>query len=133
MLAASERANAGTGESGLPVRVRLYQLRRDARLRNASFDEIWQNDAAILGDDLLDVVEQTAYPSRAHPVDIELEPEATALAAVALFKNPSGKDWFVVFDLPPVPAKPPCPSANARISVWVDRMKISDGQGRELR
>jgi hypothetical protein len=28
--------------------VRIYQLRGDARLRTASFEDIWQNDAATL-------------------------------------------------------------------------------------
>jgi type VI secretion system protein VasD len=128
-LAASERANAGAGGAGLPVRVRLYQLKSDARLRTASFEEIWQDDKAALQDDLLKMEELTAYPGQSQRVKIELVPDSVALAAVALFRDPQGRDWLASFDLEPPRPKPPCPSSEPEIKLWVDRMKIQDGQG----
>src|SRR5687768_6708767 len=61
-IAASERANAGVDGRGLPVQVRLYQLKSEAKLLNAFFEEVWKDDAKTLADDLLGVREVTAFP-----------------------------------------------------------------------
>jgi type VI secretion system VasD/TssJ family lipoprotein len=131
LLAASPQVNANAGDRGLPVAVRIYQLRSDAKLRSATFDEIWQDDKSTLKNDLLALDEQTAYPGQTAHFELKLSPEATAIAAVALFREPKGKDWFVTFDLEPLRAKPPCPVAEPEISLWVDRSKIQDGQGHD--
>jgi len=128
-LAASEQVNANAGGPGLPVSVRLYQLRSDARLRNAAFDSVWQDDKAALKGDLLEMSEHTAYPGQALQWKLSLSPEASVIAAVALFREPKGKDWFVTFDLEPLRTKPPCSTAEPEISLWVDRTKIQDGRG----
>jgi type VI secretion system protein VasD len=132
-LAASEQVNANAGGPGLPVAVRLYQLRSDARLRNAAFDSVWQDDKAALKGDLLEMNEQTAYPGQTLHWKLHLSPEVSTIAAVALFREPKGKDWFVTFDLEPFRTKPPCPAAEPEISLWLDRMKIQDGRGHETR
>lgn len=132
-LAASEGVNANAGARGLPVGVRLYQLRSDARLRNATFDAVWQDDRAVLKGDLLEMHEQTAYPGQSLHWKLSLNPEAAVIAAVALFREPKGKDWFVTFDLDPLRAQPPCPAAEPVISLWLDRSKIQDGRGHETR
>jgi len=113
------------------VAVRLYQLRSAARLRSASFDAVWQDDKAVLQGDLLEMQEQTAYPAQALHWQLTLNPAATVVAAVALFREPKGKDWFETFDLEPLRTKPPCPAAEPEISLWVDRTKIQDGRGHE--
>jgi hypothetical protein len=53
------------------------------------------------------------------------------LAVVALFREPQGKDWFVSYQIEPPRTKPPCPDKDSRIPVWLDRMQIQDGAGRE--
>jgi type VI secretion system VasD/TssJ family lipoprotein len=40
-IIASDRLNTTEGQ-GHPVQVRLYQLKNDARLLSAKFDDIWQ-------------------------------------------------------------------------------------------
>lgn len=130
-LAAGAQVNDSSGGAGLAVAVRLYQLRRDTRLRNAAFDEVWQDDTSALKDDLLAVEEHTAYPGQESQFQLALRPEVTAIAAVALFRQPQGNDWYVIFDLRAQNEKPPCPVAEPMISVWVDRTKIQDGQGHE--
>jgi type VI secretion system protein VasD len=132
-LAASEQVNASAGERGLPVAVRVYQLQSDSKLRNATFEEVWQDDKSVLRNDLLALDEQTAYPGQTVHFKLELRPEATAIAAVALFREPKGKDWFVTFDLEPLREKPRCPVADPEISLWLDRWKIQDGRGHETR
>lgn len=129
-LAASEQSNAAASGEGRPVQVRVYQLKTDLRLRNAAFEEIWQKDKAVLEDDLVSVSEQTVYPGETKTVPLKTRPETQKIALVALFREPQGKDWFISFELPPARTKPPCPESGPRISAWLDRMQIQDGEGR---
>jgi type VI secretion system protein VasD len=130
-LTATARVNAETTGEGRPVQVRVYQLRSDARLRTASFEDVWQNDAATLDKDLIGMEEHTLFPSETKLLPLTPQPGAGTLALVALFREPQGKDWFVTYDLEPPRSVAPCPKQGARIPVWVDRMQIQDGAGRE--
>ena len=130
VLAGSQQVNAGVDGTGLPVQVRLYQLKSEARLLNAFFEEVWKEDAATLAEDLLGVREVTVFPAQSQELQIEQLPESRVLSAVALFREPRGRDWFVNYDLKPSAAEPPCPPPEPRISIWLDRMKIQDGEGR---
>ena len=129
-LAASDRVNGTNASDARPVQVRLYQLKNDAVLQNSSFEEIWQQDRTILADDLVNVVELTIYPGKSKVVEIEADEAANKLGVVALFREPQGKDWFVTYELDGVTPEPPCPKTAPRISVYLDRMQIQDGQGR---
>lgn len=124
-----------------PVVVRLYQLKTDARLYNASFDRIWKDDKATLADDLVASQELEVYPGTRTDVKFERPPTVGHVAGVALFSNPTGHAWFASLDLPPVPeagkcgaACPPgdedCESANVltpHFVYYVDGSKIDDG------
>ena len=129
-IAASEQVNSSPDGRGLPVQVRLYQLKSEAKLLNAFFEEVWKDDAKTLAEDLLGTREVTVFPGKNQEIDLEPIPEARVLSAVALFREPRGRDWFVNYDLPVAKAEPPCPPAEPRISIWLDRMKIQDGEGR---
>ena len=131
-LAAGAHANDNSGGPGLPLAVRVYQLQRDTRLRNAAFEDVWQDDKAVLKEDLLAVEEHTAYPGQQTQFKLALRPGATAIAAVALFRQPQGNDWFVIFDLQAQNQKPPCPLAEPEIRLWVDRTMIQVGEWHEL-
>jgi type VI secretion system protein VasD len=128
-MAASDRVNASGGQ-GRPVQVRLYQLKSDARLQSAKFEDVWQNDAATLLTDLVKVDEYTLFPGETKSVKVTRSPDAQNLAAVALFREPQGKSWFLTYELAPPKKEAPCPPSEPRLSVWVDRMQIEDGQGR---
>jgi type VI secretion system protein VasD len=129
-ITASEQVNAGPDGRGLPVQVRLYQLKSEAKLMNAFFEEVWNDDAKTLEGDLLGKRELTAFPGKSQEVVLEPMPEGRVLGAVALFREPRGRDWYVNYDLPLPAQEPPCPPAEPRISIWLDRMKIQDGEGR---
>jgi type VI secretion system protein VasD len=130
-ITATARVNAEATGEGRPVQVRVYQLRSDARLRTASFEDIWQNDAVTLDKDLLAVEEHTLFPRETKLLPLTPQPGAGTLALVALFREPQGKDWFVTYEIGEPRTTPPCPKAGARIPVWIDRMQIQDGAGRE--
>jgi len=129
-LSASDRLNGTNPSDARPVQVRVYQLKNDAVLQNSSFEEIWQQDRTILADDLLNVVEITVYPGKSKVVELERDEAANKLGVVGLFREPQGKDWFVTYELDTVTPEPPCPKTAPRISVYLDRMQIQDGQGR---
>jgi type VI secretion system protein VasD len=128
-IIAGDRLNTTEGQ-GHPVQVRLYQLKNDARLQSAKFDDIWQKDAETLTTDLVKVDEYTVFPGETKSVKVARSPDAQNLAAVALFRQPQGKSWFLTYELAPLKKEGPCPPSEPHLSVWVDRMQIEDGQGR---
>jgi type VI secretion system protein VasD len=131
-ISTSDRANASAAGQGRPVQVRVYQLKSDARLRIAKFEDIWQNDAAALATDFVKVDEYTLYPGETKLVKVAPAPEAHNLAAVALFREPQGKSWFLTYELEAPRKEPPCPAAEPRIPLFIDRMQMEDGQGRPV-
>ena len=74
--------------------------------------------------------ELTVFPGKSQKLTLELIPDSRVLSAVALFREPRGRDWFLNFDLEQPKTEGPCPEAEPRISIWLDRMKIQDGEGR---
>jgi type VI secretion system protein VasD len=128
---ATERSNALSGGDGRPVQVRIYQLRGDAHLRTASFEDVWQNEAKALEGDIVASEQQTLFPGEKKTVSVTPKPEAAHLAIVALFREPQGKDWFLTYELAPPKSEPPCATKAEPIPIWLDRMQIQDGAGRE--
>lgn len=128
-ISAGQRVNPSAEGEGRPVQVRVYQLKSDAKLRNATFEEIWQNDRETLADDLNSVAEHTLFPGETKVLPLKRDPEANFVALVALFREPQGKDWFVSYELLPPSTKPPCPKAPT-LSAVLDRMQIQDGEGK---
>lgn len=136
------------GESR-PVVLRLYQLKGDVRFQNASFEEIWKDSAKALGDDLVDGKdderdrEVSVYPGVRQDVKFERDPAAQVVVAAALFRNPVGRTWYMVYELPPMPGKGDCNApaceggscvadrANPRFSLWVEGTHVDDGAGHE--
>lgn len=124
-----------------PVVVRLYQLKADARLYNASFENVWKEDKTTLADDLVSSQELEIYPGTRTDVKFERPPTVNHIAGVALFSNPTGRAWFASLDLPPVPepgkcgaacplGDEECESANVQTPhfvYYVDGSKIDDG------
>jgi type VI secretion system protein VasD len=129
-ITASAQVNAGPDGRGLPVQVRVYQLKSEAKLLNAFFEEMWNDAAKTLAEDLVSVRELTAFPGQTEQFDLDQSPDSRVLAAVALFREPRGKDWFVSYELALAKQEAPCPPSEPRISIWLDRMKIQDGEGR---
>lgn len=140
---ASPRINPTDSGEPRPVQIRLYQLKNDIRLLNASFDEIWKKDADVLKDDLVKVDQFPVYPDSRTEVKFERDESAQYIVAAALFRQPRGRSWFVSFELPPSPADggcgvpsadcpegeecPPEPVIDPHFYVWVDGFRIEDG------
>lgn len=132
VISASARSNAGASGDAYPVQVRVYQLASDASLRAAAFDEVWQDDAAALGADLVKVEELTVFPESSETLRLDPPENVNHVAFVALFREPQGRDWYTVYDVTAPPTQPPCPAKGPSISVLVDRMQIKDGAPGDL-
>jgi len=129
-VTASARLNSLTAGDGRPVQLRVYQLKSDVKLRTASFEDIWQNDAKVLEGDVVSSDQQSIFPSEKKILSVTPKPDAAYLALVALFREPQGKDWFLTYEITPAKQEPPCGKKPAPIPVWLDRMQIQDGAGR---
>ena len=129
---------ADNGEAR-PVQLRLYQLKNDVGFRNASFDQIWKEDAVKLGEDLLGNQEVSVYPDARKELEFERNPEAQFIVAAGLFRTPKGKQWFTSFELPPVPGQEACGAKcadgkcaeeadlNPKVYIRVDGTRVDDG------
>lgn len=122
-----------------PVQLRLYQLKNDVNFRNLPFEQVWKEDEAKLGEDLLDRQEFPVYPDARKEVEFERNPEAMYVVAAGLFRTPKGKQWFTSFELPPNPGEEACgakcpdgdctqpPVNEAKIYIRVDGTRVVDG------
>src|SRR3954463_6862029 len=128
---ATARSNALSTGEGRPVQLQIYQLKSDARLRTASFEDIWQNDAKTLEGELVSSEQHTLFPGEKKTITLAPKPEASYVGIVALFREPQGKDWFLTYEIAPPKSQPPCGSKPTPIPIWLDRMQIQDGAGRE--
>jgi type VI secretion system protein VasD len=130
-LTATARSNALASGEGRPVQVRIYQLKSDARLRSASFEDVWQSDTKALEGEVVSSEQHTVFPGQKQTVTVAPKPDAAYLGVVALFREPQGKDWFLSYEIAPPNAAAPCAKKADPIPVWFDRMQIQDGAGRE--
>lgn len=142
---ASKQINPAPDGAPRPVQVRLYQLKTDTRMLNASFDRIWKDDKATLQDDLVKVDEFPVYPDTRTEVKFERDPAALFVVGVALFREPKGRNWWTEFELPPAPGKgncgavePKCTGPNCQgdaggpqlaphYAIWIDGTRVDDG------
>ncbi len=130
-LTATQRSNALSSGEGRPVQVRIYQLKSDARLRTASFEDVWQTDTKALEGEVVSSEQHTIFPGEKKSITVQPKPDAAFLGVVALFREPQGKDWFLTYEIAPPKSQPPCPKQADAIPLWLDRMQIQDGTGRE--
>jgi type VI secretion system protein VasD len=144
-IIASPKINPEEDGSPRPVQLRLYQLKTDTRLLNASFEQVWKDDKTTLQDDLVKVDEFPVYPDTRTEVKFERDPAALFVVGVALFRNPKGHTWWTEFELPPAPGKGDCtfpdpkcsgpdcqkeaggPQLQPHFSIWIDQSRIDDG------
>jgi type VI secretion system protein VasD len=128
---ATPRSNALSTGEGRPVQLQVFQLKSDARLRTASFEDIWQNADKTLEGELVSSEQHTLFPGEKKTLTLAPKPDAAYVGVVALFREPQGKDWFLTYEIAPPKQQPPCETKSTPIPIWVDRMQIQDGAGRE--
>jgi len=140
-ILASPAINRTSEGEPRPVVVRLYELKSDTRLANASFDRVWKDEKATLGDDVVRSQEVEVYPGTRTDLKLERAEAVNHVVGVALFSRPAGRAWQAGLDLPPVPEPGkcgvPCPPDDdtcedgsgkaAHLVYYLDGSKIEDG------
>jgi type VI secretion system protein VasD len=102
---ATGRLNPGENGESLAITMRLYQLKDVSKLQAASLEQIFDNDRAVLGDDLVSVKEITLYPDEGATPSIDRREGAVFFAVVAFFRHPAGAEWRVASKLAPADAQ----------------------------
>lgn len=92
-MVASADANPDAGGAAAPVAVRIYQLSSTAAFNQADFFQLYNNDQAVLGADLLGRDEVTITPGGTQQLVKELKPGATAIGVVAAFRDIQHANW----------------------------------------
>jgi type VI secretion system protein VasD len=121
-----------------PVLVRLYQLKNDVRMENATYDEILLKDKETLGEDFAKVDELEVFPNDLVQVRFERMKDAQVLYGVALFHGPKGTSWKTSYAFPPTPAEGAscgagakgdagAPSAAPSTAFFIESTKIDNG------
>ena len=135
-LYAADNINPNENGNPRPVVVRLYQLKNDVRLENATYDEILLKDKEVLEDDLAKVDELSVFPNDLVEVKFERMKEASHLAGVALFHSPKGNSWKTFYEFPLPPGEAQCggrdpdagpPQADPRAAFFIESTKIDNG------
>jgi type VI secretion system protein VasD len=134
---AADNINPNERGNPRPVVVKLYQLKNDVRMENATYDEILLKDKETLGDDMAKVDEVSVFPNDLVQVKFERVKEASVLAGVALFHGPKGNSWKTFYAFPPIPAQAQgcgaaagdagAPSADPKTAFFIESTKIDNG------
>ncbi|MFQ5587558.1 MAG: type VI secretion system lipoprotein TssJ [Nitrospiria bacterium] len=80
--------------TGLPLVVRIYQLRNRDRLEQADFQSLWKDDKVVLGEDLVDQREFTLHPNEKMLIEIDREEDAEYVAIMGLFRHPDNNSGW---------------------------------------
>jgi type VI secretion system protein VasD len=134
---AADNINPNERGNPRPVVVRLYQLKNDVRMENATYDEILLKDKDTLQDDLAKVDEVEVFPNDLVQVKFERVKEAAFLGGVALFHGPKGTSWKTFYAFPPTPAEGAscgaaakdagAPQTDVHTAFFVESTKIDNG------
>jgi type VI secretion system protein VasD len=134
-IMSSPRTNLTDLGDARPVQLRIYQLTTDVRLNNASFQQVWKDEKGALKDDLVKSEELSIYPDTRTDIRFERDEKALVIAAVALFREPKGRSWYMTMELPPPPSKGSCGQKddeggsllNPHYSLWIDGSRVDEG------
>jgi type VI secretion system protein VasD len=134
---AADNINPNENGNPRPVVVRLYQLKNDVRMENATYDDILLKDKETLQDDLMKVDEVSVFPNDLVQVKFERIKEASVLAGVALFHSPKGTSWKTYYGFPLLPGEAQCggregdagtkAEADPRTAFFLESTKIDNG------
>jgi type VI secretion system protein VasD len=83
----------------LPVVVRVYQLNDKGAFESATFNQLWKNDAAILGKTMLTRNELILNPASNDKVELDRHEQAKYVGVVAVFRNPVDRRWRALREL----------------------------------
>ncbi|MRG91322.1 type VI secretion system lipoprotein TssJ [Polyangium spumosum] len=132
---AADNVNPNENQNPRPVVIRLYQLKDEMRMQNATYDEVLLSDKEVLADDIVKVDEVSVFPNDLVEVKFERAKEASTLGGVALFHSPKGQSWKTFYAFPLMPGEAQCggresdagAQADPKTAFFVESTKIDNG------
>jgi len=100
-VSAAADANRGPGGKGLPVVVRLYELKARGAFDGADYFSLSDKEAATLGGELIGREEATLAPGTERLVVRNLNPESRFLGVAVGFRDIDHASWRAVQELYP--------------------------------
>lgn len=95
-LSSTANLNMNNAKEPLPVVVRIYQLSDPKLFENATFNDLWKNDLAVLGNSLLRKDSLTLDPASQQKIQFERHDQTRFVALMAAFNNQPSNSWRVV-------------------------------------
>ncbi|KPJ67629.1 MAG: hypothetical protein AMJ43_02990 [Coxiella sp. DG_40] len=92
----AEQLNQDQHNNPLPVQVKIYQLQDNNAFLQATFRELWLQDAETLGNSMLDKQEITINPSSETKIALARKKDCCYVGIVAIFLKPQGNNWRVI-------------------------------------
>lgn len=99
LAVASPLVNPSPGGVPSPIVLRLYQLSGETAFANASFRQLWEEDAAALGETLLGKTEMYLTPGGIERIRANLIEGTVIVAVVAGFRNFEDAKWRAMVPL----------------------------------
>lgn len=101
ILQASDQLNLDEEGNSVPMEVRIYLLSGDLATRALDFDEVWEDAKTALGDEYISDKSIVGFPPEANElIELPVDPKATHILVVGLFRQPVGNTWFQVYEIP---------------------------------
>lgn len=100
-VTATKDVNRDAAGRGLPVVVRLYELRTEGAFAAADFFSLYDKEGATLGPSLIAREEVTLAPGQQKMVTRMQSPEAKQLGVVAAFREIDRAAWRALVNLTP--------------------------------
>ena len=100
-IKAAGNANRGPGGGGLPVVVRVYELKSPGGFATADFFGLYDRESDILGADLLARHEVTLTPAQTLPIERPLDTQAGYLGVIVAFREIDQSQWRASLRLNP--------------------------------
>jgi len=95
-LSSTASLNMNSAKQPLPVVVRIYQLTDAKAFENATFHELWKNDVALLGNNLLRKDALTLDPAAHREIRFDRDAQTRFVAVMAAFNNQTDDSWRIV-------------------------------------
>jgi type VI secretion system protein VasD len=95
-LVASASLNPEPGGRASPLVVRLYELKDNAAFERADFFDLWDNESATLGADLVARDEIQLEPGQQRKVERSLDDATRYLGVVAAYRDLDNSEWRAI-------------------------------------
>jgi len=126
-LSARASLNRGTEDQALSVAIRVYQLKDRKAFDAASYDDLLQNDSAVLAQDLQDTASAIVPPGGAVNLSQPMRADTQYVAIVAFFRDSAGgSKWRKVF-----PKKTLSPDDPLKLQLVDNELVVAGSSPRE--